>query len=89
MVALGVDVLGEVDDRLGRRAELARAQLVRQPAYDGEREPRERRRDDAVASTPILASSSSGPSNASVATSSDTVNPMPADAARRRPAPAR
>ena len=35
----------------------------------------------AVASTPIFASSSSGPSKASVATSSETVKPMPADAA--------
>ena len=35
----------------------------------------------AVASTPIFASSSSRPSNASVATSSETVKPMPAVAA--------
>jgi hypothetical protein len=35
----------------------------------------------AVASTPSLASSSSGPSNASVATSKETVKPMPAEAA--------
>ena len=82
VVALRVDVLGEVDDRLGGAPELARAQLGGQEAQHAYREPRRARGErTAVASTPTVASSSSGPSKASVATSSETVKPIPADVA--------
>ena len=78
VVALGIDVEVEVGERLGAACERADPQPARQPGRGAEQKPRESVAISAAAMMPIFASASVSPSNASDATRSETVNPIPA-----------
>ena len=79
VVALGSTSTVEVDERLGAAEQGADPSAPRQQGGGAEEQPGERAtRTSAAARMPSFASSSSAPSNASVAMSSETVNPIPA-----------
>ena len=79
VVALRIDVLGEVEDVLGGADDLACADARREPAGRGGRPPNASAAPaPLLASTPSFASSSRSPLNARLEISSETVNPIPA-----------
>ena len=79
VVALGVDVVREVDELLGAAEERLGTPVGRQQCGDPEDHPgRPRRRRPAAARTPIFASARASPSKARVAIRNETVNPIPA-----------
>ena len=80
VVALGVDVLGEIEDVLGGAADLARPHRVGQPPDDREHDPADGRREHHSGERPEPRLVEAPPVNARLAISSETVKPMPAQA---------
>ena len=81
VVALGVDLVGEVEQLLGGTGDLTRPEAAgSSPDHPEHAEPHGRSHA-AAASTPSLASSSCWPSKARLEISSETVNPIPATVA--------